>query len=535
VPDAIDPAEFVDAATAKKPELTIHGGDLPATTYALRDLLARSAKLFDRGVPVRIVIPGDGGIPTAVPLTRHGVVMLAHELCEPVRITKDGERRPETLPDRVAQMYLDLHDWSLPYVSGISTAPLLLPDGSVRFVEGYDPRTKLWCANPPALDLPVRPDEEDAIKALDLLRREFRTFPFADAVRRSEHGLDVVDVERPPEYDESAYLVALMTAVCRPSLCLAPGLLMTAASVSGAGTGKGLSVRAICAIAFGMRPRAFTTGSDRHELDKRLAAELIEAQPVLFLDNANGMALRSDLLASVLTERASRVRLLGQTRMVPVNGNAFIAVTGNGLTVAEDLARRFLHCEFDAHCEDPEVRSFKPGFLENIEQRRPELLAAVLTIWRFSRQNRTELARGKPLGSFETWAEWCRDPLLTLGCRDPVERVERLKSRDPQRQRIAEFFTIWWAQHKSTPVTANDLAHQVKAIIDPQGRGRQYLAVAVMRLAGTRAAGFVLSRQESAGIWTPATYALMQDVTDDRSGHQPHQSHVANGHARWPG
>jgi hypothetical protein len=145
-------------------------------------------------------------------------------------------------------------------------------------------------------------------------------------------------------------------------------MLITAPAVSGAGTGKGLLVRAICAVAFGIRPRAFTTGGERKELDKRLAAELIEAQPALFLDNANGVALRSDTLASVLTERPARVRLLGQTRMVPLNSAAFVAVTGNGLTVTEDLARRFIPCELDARCEDPEVRPFPSGFLEQIER-----------------------------------------------------------------------------------------------------------------------------------------------------------------------
>src|SRR5450755_4065187 len=192
-----------------------------------------------------------------------------------------------------------------------------------------------------------------------------------------------------------------MTAVCRSSLWLAPGMLVTAPAVSGAGSGKGLLVRAICMIAFGIRPRAFTTGGERKELDKRLAAELIEAQPVLFLDNANGIALRSDTLASVLTERPARVRILGQTRMVPLNSTAFVAVTGNGLTVTEDLARRFILCELDARCEDPELRPFEAGFLENIERRRSELLTAALTIWRWGRQNTRDVTRGKPLGSFE--------------------------------------------------------------------------------------------------------------------------------------
>jgi len=531
VTDAIDPAAFVANATAQKPHLRVHGGDLPATTYALRDLFAEFGELYDRGTPVRIVSPADGGVPFAAALTKHGVVMQAHALCQPVKITKAGESISETLPERVAQMYLDMHDWKLPYLSGISNAPLLSPDGAVRSVEGYDPQTKLWCANVPALDLPARPIEEDAVLALERLRNEFRTIPFADAVRRSEQGLDVVDLDHAPEFDESAFLVALMTAACRSSLWLAPGFLVTAPSVSGAGSGKGLLVRAVSAIAFGMRPRAFTMGGERHELDKRLAAELIEAQPAVFLDNANGVALRSDTLASVLTERPCRVRVLGQTRMVPLNSTAFIAVTGNGLTVAEDLARRFIHCELDARCEDPEARSFPGGFLENIELRRVELLAAVLTIWRWGRQNITEIERGKPLGSFETWAEWCRDPLLYLGCRDPVERVETLKSRDPQRQRIGELFGTWFKHHGSTPMAANYLAPEVQLILNPQMRGRQYLAVAVQRLAGTRAAGYVLSRQPSAGTWTAATYALRQDPPSDHAGHGTHQGNEANGHA----
>lgn len=330
----------------------------------------------------------------------------------------------------------------------------------------------------------------------------------------------------------AAFLVGLPTAVCRPSLWLAPGMLITAPAVSGAGTGKGLLVRAICAVAFGIRPRAFTTGGERKELDKRLAAELIEAQPALFLDNANGVALRSDTLASVLTERPARVRLLGQTRMVPLNSAAFVAVTGNGLTVTEDLARRFIPCELDARCEDPEVRPFPSGFLEQIERGRAELLAAVLTIWRWGRQNATGLTRGKPLGSFESWAEWCRDPFVALGCCDPVERIEALKANDPRRQRIADLFRTWSEQHGAKPVKANELAEPVKAIADPQARGRQYLATFIAGLAGTHAAGFVLTRQEAAGKWNAATYALSEAASYSPSGHRTHRTDRFDGTAR---
>jgi putative DNA primase/helicase len=526
--------EIVDLALKPKRVLIVHPGNLPGTAECLRDLLAASGKLFDRGLPVRVIRPADGGLPSAVPLTKHNVVIQAHRLCQPVKVDADGEHVPVTLPDRVAQMYLDMSgEWHLPPLAGVSTAPLLSADGSVRVADGYDRATGLWCCGVPRLRLPVRPSRTDAEAALAQLRNTFRTFPFADAPRCWDASLivETIDVARPPARDESAFLIALLTAVCRASLWLAPGLLLTAPAVSGAGTGKGLLVRAICTVAFGIRPRAFTTGSERQELDKRLAAELIEAQPALFLDNANGIALRSDTLASVLTERPARVRLLGQTRMVPLNSAAFIAITGNGLTVTEDLARRFIPCQIDARCEDPELREFGSGFLDQIERQRAELLVACLTIWRWGRQNAPLLSRGKALGSFETWTEWCRDPLLNLGCRDPVERIQVLKANDPRRQRIAELFQVWWEHHEASPVKANELAEPVKAVADPQGRGRQYLATFLAELAGTHAAGFVLTRQEPAGKWTAATYALTEAVPTP-IGHRTHRMDGLGGTAR---
>jgi len=97
-------AEIIDLALKPKPELIVHAGNLPATADGLRDLLAASGKLFDRGLPVRVIRPADGTLPSAVRLTKHNVVMEAHRLCQPVKIDADGERVPVTLPDRVAQI-----------------------------------------------------------------------------------------------------------------------------------------------------------------------------------------------------------------------------------------------------------------------------------------------------------------------------------------------------------------------------------------------------------------------------------------------
>jgi hypothetical protein len=476
----------------------------------LAQIISRSGAVFDRGGPCKIVSSADGGPSRAVPLSFPGVVKEAHRLARPVLLNGAGEPKAITLPDRVARLYLDPGDWGLQPLKGITTAPLLAADGTIRSAEGYDPQLGIWCAPGLALELPGKVSEQAARAALQLLRHEFRTFPFAEATLVTNQDLPIVHLAAPPGYDESAFLAGLLTAVCRPSLPLAPGLLIGAPAISGAGCGKGLLVRAICTIAYGVSPHAFTGGRDEAELDKRLTAALIAAAPAIFLDNVNGTVLHSDLLASMLTEPKVEVRPLGTSRMVRLEPCAFIAVTGNGLSLSEDLTRRFLLCGLDARTEDPELRPFAPGFLDGVVARRGELLTAALTIWRWGRANQAAVPPGRPLGSFEVWSRWVRDPLLALGCADPVERSALIKGRDPLRQRYAELFTTWWASHASQPVKAGELAEPVRDLVDPQHRGRQFVAAALGRLTGTRAAGFVLTRQEAPGRWGTDTYALQR-------------------------
>ena len=294
--------------------------------------------------------------------------------------------------------------------------------------------------------------------------------------------------------DKSSLLAASMTAMCRPSLDLAPGVLIRAPSLSGTGTGKGILARCTCIISFCREPHAVTAGANTEEVEKRIAAELIEGGPVLFLDNLNNTAFKSDLLASVMTESPARVRLLGRSQMATMNSSALVVLTGNGLSVSEDLARRFITVDLDARTEDPEVRQFKGDIRDEVRMRRSELLLALLTIWRWGRQS-SEIEPGRPLGSFERWCHWVRDPLVALGCQDPTARVSEAKQRDGGRREIAELFEVWWDRHRDKPMTASNLHDDVKRLADPQGRGRQFLTSRLEKLDGTRLAGFLFSRK----------------------------------------
>jgi hypothetical protein len=79
--------------------------------------------------------------------------------------------------------------------------------------------------------------------------------------------------------------------------------------------------------------------------------------------------------------------------------------------------------------ENPEQRPFKEGFLDDIFADRAKLLAAALTIWRWGRLNAGTLQMGLAIGSYEVWAQWCRDPIFTLGLKDPISRLAQIKQR----------------------------------------------------------------------------------------------------------
>ena len=206
------------------------------------------------------------------------------------------------------------HVWrvALTAARGMSTSPLLSADGAVRMADGYDCATGLWCRGVPELRLPSRPSRVDAEGPGCCCAKHFGRFRL-----RTRRGAGI-----PTSGSRSSTLMnrrdGMRALFCRSadcSLSLEPmartGVAMIGASGFRSRKRKGFVGPRDLRHRVWHTPRAFTSGGERQELDKRLAAELIEAQPAVFLDNANGLALRSDTLASVLTERPARVRLLG--------------------------------------------------------------------------------------------------------------------------------------------------------------------------------------------------------------------------------
>ncbi|WP_028133739.1 hypothetical protein [Bradyrhizobium japonicum] len=189
-------------APAGLPDLIIDQADLPAAAVRLADQLSAADVFFRRAEALVKVVESDRG-PVARPITVHDVVNHGHRVCRPVfQKIVQGEivLEPVTLPDRVARLYLNLHDkWAVGELNGICRAPILSNDGNIRIAQGYDPQTGYWCAGIDAPDIPKRPSRQQAEKALRVLRSAFATFPFADAPMVTRSGsTTIVDLSKPP-------------------------------------------------------------------------------------------------------------------------------------------------------------------------------------------------------------------------------------------------------------------------------------------------------------------------------------------------
>ena len=167
--------------------------------------------------------------------------------------------------------------------------------------------------------------------------------------------------------------------------------------------------------------------------------------------------------------------------------------------------RRFIVVALDARLENPELRDFDGKFLESIRERRGELASVALTIWRWGRQN--AVSRGLPLGSFELWSRWVRDPLLSLGCADPVARIAEIKRDDPERLQAVEFLTEWHVRYGRQPTPLESLRTDHRCLAGSHGKSRQALAQYMKRFSETRIGGFHVIR-ETHGKWGASTYIV---------------------------
>jgi putative DNA primase/helicase len=470
----------LDAARAAldRRVIDVVAGELPSlVSHAENALIAANAGVYQRGGQlVRVVtLESDTaqhgvrrvkGSTIILPVTAQYLPIALGRAADWRRFDKREKAwRRIDAPAAVASALLaSAGEWKFPSLAGIVKAPTLRSDASLLDRPGYDAQSHLYAAFNPN-DFPQiesKPTRDDALEALDLLDNLFGECLFAGG-DRSAHA--------------SVAIASTITATLRHGIDMAPAFGYSAYK---AGSGKTTTAKAAGLLAAGIDPPVIALSDDESELKKAILAILIAGDTVVLIDNV-ARPVDSATLCAVLTSGTYSDRVLGLSQKVTVPTNTTWQLTGNSLEFVGDLTTRVLLSVLDPEMERPEERPFKRNLAEYVLENRGELLKAALTV------PLAYAAAGSPAvkaqrSRFTQWDRMVRNPMLWLGCADPLDTQAELRASDPEREGLLAMIDAW-SQEFDRPATVADA---VKAASGTGQSERSQLYDALIGVAGER-------------------------------------------------
>jgi hypothetical protein len=186
-----------------------------------------------------------------------------------------------------------------------------------------------------------------------------------------------------------------------------------------------------------------SANENEEELRKKLMAVLIAGDAIAGVDNIL-KTLRSAALASILTLEQYKDRILGVRENKAVLTNTLFLLTGNNLSFSGDMPSRVISARIEPNCEHPEERTFRISDLRaHVLERRPQLVAAALTILQSYFFAGRPTQKIKPFGRFERWSDEIRSAIVWAGLPDPCLSRDEIIASDPERDSTLAVFENW--------------------------------------------------------------------------------------------
>jgi hypothetical protein len=335
---------------------------------------------------------------------------------------KQKKNVPIDPPGAVAAQILSMvGEWPFKPLRGIIQCPTLRRNGTLLDTPGYDEATGLVLVDsPPIGKLPLHPTKSQAGKALAVLSELLTEFPFVD------------------DDSKAVALSMIITPVVRGAMEVAPMHLVTKPTP---GTGGSYLVDCAAMIATGERCAVESMAPNYEETEKRLIGSALAGFPIIGLDNCRDI-IAGDFFCQIVERTLMSLRALGKSDKHRIPNTFTMFANGNNASVADDMVRRTIRCGLDANLEHPENRTFKSNPLNLIQRNRGACIAAALTIpLAYLAADRPNPL--SPLASFEEWSTIVREPLVWLGCGDPLNTQERLRAEDPTKVNKVAVFSAW--------------------------------------------------------------------------------------------
>lgn len=362
------------------------------------------------------------------------------------KITADGmapcRPREETL-----RSVLALRDYpKIRELDFVTESPILKPNGEVFTGVGYEAMTRGYRVGPVWSARILADDEIDKSAALDAINRIadlFKEFPF---------DKNTFDTQL------TAVLCAGLTIALRPLIDGPVPLFL--ATASSAGSGKTLAMQAVSVLATGYEAATAQVSGDPEEDRKMILSHARKADPVVLLDNLPIGGFGNQHWDAAFTSKIIEGRLLGSTEIVRYPMRTVWLATGNNVRLNGDTARRTITIRMVPDMERPETRAMgtyqHPHLIAHIRANRQALYNDLMTIWRCYHKEGKPHVNTVSTGSFTSWEQNVRDPLVWAGMAT-VGTANESEGANEEVLTLARFLHAWFERYRDDPQTSSSL------------------------------------------------------------------------------
>ena len=336
----------------EKPDIKVIPGKIDEIVRTACSVLAKRGDIYVRFNVLGKIIRSDTGETEFMQLKNSDLTLLLVQGMEWVKHKAEQGWIPCDPPERHVRILLDGSSGfgEIPELRGIVRQPYFREtDGALVKTTGYDPITKLYGAFDPAAFPYRQPTIDNAQKSLNEIRELLSEFRFLNPV------------------DEAVALSAILTAVMRPALDLAPGFHAHAATI---GSGKSYLCKLIGLFASQSPSEKVSYPNSDEDATKKLLSLLMKSLACIEFDDMGNNWKSYTILKQMFTSEVVTDRLLGVNRTVTVSTRCLVLGSGNNVTPERDMRRRVLTIYLDPQVENPSTLSYRNDPVKKVSQNR---------------------------------------------------------------------------------------------------------------------------------------------------------------------
>ncbi len=445
--DAVRDAILAWAARPDHKILNKHGlpaqiltNNIDADIEAMTTVLRRHDDLYVFGNNLALIEPDASSIYV---VAHEGILgKEVSKLVQTFEENKDGGVKPCYVPPRLCTTMLH-RDWqSVPGLRQVEAmtqhpVPMLLGDEVYVSQSGYDARALLFGAfSSEEWTIPAEPTDKEYIEACLTL------------------GELIHEMYLQSPADISAALAAILTAVCRPGLPVAPGFVLSAPN---SGAGKSYFAQVLTELASVHEADVLTLETRgpnaNSEFSKMVLGALSTSRPVMLFDEIDDNKIDGPSLRKLITSPVFSGRKLGSNEVMTLPTRKLVLITANNVDPTQDSARRFIIVRINPPT-DAAKRNQRPdrGAVDLVHENRAKYArAAAIVSLRGMRLLEKLPFRMPPgihmLSGFPAWSRVCAAPALLAAWMliseeaEPVNLVEKddldlIAQMDPVQQHV---------------------------------------------------------------------------------------------------